>query len=456
MNKKLKKILAISFMTTVFSTVVSANHLSLFTMTAYAADSDIYLRSLTVDGESIDLSKSKTSYSVDVTKSTDEVSVKVATEDQDDVVTIDGDSVDDFDEYSSKRYKATANLDEGNNTFKIKVTDKDGDNERTYTLKIDRGGKSPEDDIYLEKISLSEGNISFSPDKTSYDINVVSSVSKLIVQAKPEDEDYTVEIDGDEVDEDDNYKRTISLANGENEISIIVTDDEDNEREYTLKINRGGATSSTVTGKIDDKQDPIYLDDISINDEYIKNFNEQVTSYELNVKEDVDNIIVKAPPEDDDNVVRINGDRGDSKNRKRVNLDQGKNIIEIRVSNEDTYDDDNYEERTYKLIVYRGTSEGSATTIPSSNTNVTAKTSQWIINNGKWQYNDALGNPLKNMWFHDKSTGYWYYLDANGDMKTGWFQDGSGNWYYLYQSGAMAYNTMIDGYRLGANGAWVR
>ena len=30
----------------------------------------------------------------------------------------------------------------------------------------------------------------------------------------------------------------------------------------------------------------------------------------------------------------------------------------------------------------------------------------------------------------------WYYLNGNGEMQTGWLQDG-GKWYYLETSGAM-------------------
>lgn len=466
MNKTIKKVITALFIIGVFSAIEPIS----CTTAAYAADDEIYLRNVAIDGENIDLSKSKTSYSVDLTKSTEEVVIMVATEDDGDVVIIDGDDVKDFDEYSSKKYKATLGLEEGKNTVQIKVEDKNGENERTYNLTLDRGGKNSEDDIYLDKISLSDGNISFAPDQTSYDVDVISSVSKIVVQAKPENEDYKVEIDGDEVDEDDNYKKTVYLADGKNEISIVITDDNDNEREYTLNINRGGATSSTIIGKIDNKQDPIYLDDIIVNDVYTNNFNEQVTMYELNVKEDVDNIIVKAPPEDDESVVRINGDRGDTKYRKRVYLDKGKNIIEIKVSNEDQYDkdEDEYEERIYKLVVYRGTSEGSANTaVPKFN--------QWISINGRWQYNDALGNPLKNTWFYDKTNekkyylqgdgymatgwlynnGEWYYLDESGAMQTGWIKDINGKYYYLYSSGEMAKNTIINGYKIGENGAWI-
>lgn len=502
MNKNLKKIVAITLVISAFSAIEPAKYLNLMSTKAYAADDDIYLSSITIDGESISLSKNKTSYTANVSKSTDETTIRVRTDDDDDVVTIDGDNAENFEEYGNGKYRTTVDLEEGKNTFEITVTDEDGDNERTYTLKIDRGGKKSEDDVYLDKISLSEGNISFNQDKTSYDIDILNSVSKIVIQAKPEDEDYTVEIDGDEVDDDDNYKKTVYLANGKNEISIVVTDEDDNEREYTLNINRGGTTTSTNSGKIDNTQDSIYLDDLLIDDGDVGlNFKEKVTSYEIDVKENYDSIIVKASPEDEDYVVRINGDKADSKYRKRVYLDKGKNIIKIKVSNEDDYntDDDDYEERIYTLTVYRGTSQGSASSSTNNNNNVNnteAKQNQWILVNGKWKYNDSLGNPLKNIWFHDRNynknyylqddgsmatgwlynNGSWYYLDVNGSMqigwkeigstwyymdnagkmKIGWFKDINGKYYYLNSTGAMVTNTIIDGYKIGNDGAWIK
>ena len=58
-------------------------------------------------------------------------------------------------------------------------------------------------------------------------------------------------------------------------------------------------------------------------------------------------------------------------------------------------------------------------------------------------------------WIQDK--GEWYYLNASGAMAYGWIQDTDGNWYYLSTTtGAMLTNTTVDGYVLGANGAWVK
>ena len=53
--------------------------------------------------------------------------------------------------------------------------------------------------------------------------------------------------------------------------------------------------------------------------------------------------------------------------------------------------------------------------------------------------------------------GNWYYLNQLGAMMTGWLENSDGKWYYLNpESGVMISNTTIDGYVLGADGAWIR
>ncbi|NRT74198.1 N-acetylmuramoyl-L-alanine amidase family protein [Clostridium beijerinckii] len=96
---------------------------------------DIYLDRLSVDGQTISLSKSKVEYTYNVSNDTDEVTIK-ATPDEDDYdVTIDGDSVDEDD-----KYKSDVELKKGENKIKIEL--EDGDDERVYTLIINRGGTS--------------------------------------------------------------------------------------------------------------------------------------------------------------------------------------------------------------------------------------------------------------------------------------------------------------------------
>lgn len=76
----------------------------------------------------------------------------------------------------------------------------------------------------------------------------------------------------------------------------------------------------------------------------------------------------------------------------------------------------------------------------------------WVNDGGTWYYCNASG-AMQTGWLNDAGT--WYYLQSNGAMKTGWLND-NGTWYYLNANGSMAANTTVDGYVLGANGAWIR
>lgn len=138
------------------------------------------------------------------------------------------------------------------------------------------------------------------------------------------------------------------------------------------------------------------------------------------------------------------------------------------------------------------TGTGDTTGTVTGGTTTTAQTG-WVKNaDGTWSYVNTDGSK-KTGWFQDGAT--WYYLKADGIMATGWFQDGStwyylkssgamatgwiqdgatwyymqssgamatgwlndnGTWYYLNASGAMLANTTVDGYKLGASGAWIQ
>ena len=97
----------------------------------------------------------------------------------------------------------------------------------------------------------------------------------------------------------------------------------------------------------------------------------------------------------------------------------------------------------------------------------------WLYNGGVWYYLYEWGGMANTSWVQVGNT--WYYFRGNGAMMTGWLQQGT-TWYYLKDSGAMAIgwnwvnancyyfaangkmaaNTTIGGYKVDANGAWVK
>ena len=212
----------------------------------------------------------------------------------------------------------------------------------------------------------------------------------------------------------------------------------------------------------------IYLSNGSIN------FSKNETSYNVNVNENAEEILVRATPEGDDYSVSINDysvDK-DSNFEKTIKLDKGNNTIKISVESDDS-------NMTYTLNVYRGNASASTTaangTATSTTTSTTSNTQNFNIQSntnklntwqnvdGKWKYIDGTGEALKNQWWFDKTTGInyylkedgyratgwlnnnnnWYYLNENGEMKTGWVNVDK-NWYYLNKSGAMEMGWLED------------
>ena len=110
------------------------------------------------------------------------------------------------------------------------------------------------------------------------------------------------------------------------------------------------------------------------------------------------------------------------------------------------------------------------------NADGTAKQSEWMQENGEWYWftNNATAAygwaKVDGNWYYFKggckmATGWvkvdgsWYYLAPSGKMVTGWAEVG-GKWYYFSKEtnalGQMLANTTVDGYKLGADGAWVK
>lgn len=86
----------------------------------------------------------------------------------------------------------------------------------------------------------------------------------------------------------------------------------------------------------------------------------------------------------------------------------------------------------------------------------------WLNLNGYWYYLNPISNGymgvMQTGWINLNNT--WYYLNPisngyKGAMQTGWIND-NGKWYYCYQNGSMSTNTIIDGYKIGSNGEWIR
>lgn len=81
---------------------------------------------------------------------------------------------------------------------------------------------------------------------------------------------------------------------------------------------------------------------------------------------------------------------------------------------------------------------------------------RYVENTWKDQYYLKSGGYMaKNEWIFDSSYNSWYYLNEDGSYARNQWIQSNGKWYYVLSNGKMAKNTVIDGYKLNANGEWV-
>lgn len=335
---------------------------------------------------------------------------------------------------TTKAYASTDdNTDETLSSLKLETSG--GSNIKLYSSSdYDNDNKVDSDDVtegdtYYAKTSAS--TISIDTDGVDSDYVRIFKGTSSSTKGKKEHNDISLDSGTNTI--------TVRIYSSEPDSTIKYSEDDDVIGEYKIKVKcTASDTSDSDTEKDADSYDDIYLDRLSIAGESIS-LSESKVSYTYNVASDVDEVSIKAVPEDEDNdTVTIDGtDVDDSDNfKKTVSLNKGTNKIEVEVSNDD--DDTN---RVYTLTITRGTT-ATSTTAADGTSNQTAvptstniKVNQWVQVNGRWQYNDSLGTPIKNQWFFDRNLQKWYYLGYDGFMLT---------------------NTMVNGYRVGIDGAWIK
>ena len=76
----------------------------------------------------------------------------------------------------------------------------------------------------------------------------------------------------------------------------------------------------------------------------------------------------------------------------------------------------------------------------------------WYNNNGSWYFNKNTNTHVTGWNLINNN---WYCFGRDGRMETGWIYY-NGKWYYCYPTnGNMATNTIVNGYRIDSNGAWI-
>jgi hypothetical protein len=183
----------------------------------------------------------------------------------------------------------------------------------------------------------------FDADITDYSVFLPDGDDSVYICAEPDDDDYTVYCDGDEIDEDDDYFIEVEGIDDGDDLDIVVYDDDDDKMEtYTITFHCGD----------DDDDDDATLDDLYVKSKVSSSkyseidldddFDEDETEYEADVDSDYNTVQIYAEANDSGATILIDGyDVGDS-GYKAFTLSDGQNEFEITVYAEDCDETETY------------------------------------------------------------------------------------------------------------------
>ena len=234
----------------------------------------------------------------------------------------------------------TKSLSVGSNRIEVKVVAEDGTTSRSYFVNVTRKGGSGEgegegepsgggedtpdptpvdnrsSDNTLKSLSVSKGSLDpeFDSSKTTYSINVDNDVTKIDVDALPNDEKASVSILGN-----------TNLKEGMNTITIKVTAENESVKTYTINVNRKKSGNKPAEETVNKSSNNL-LKSLLVGDGTLKpNFDSNVTEYAITVGNEVSKLDLKAYAQDSKANVSITGND---------NLIVGKNTVTITVTAE--------------------------------------------------------------------------------------------------------------------------
>ena len=244
------------------------------------------LSSLTVSGTTFNFNENTTSYELEV--DSDKVTISATRKDTNSVVS--GDT-------------GSRNLKYGLNTFYVKVTSESG-SVKTYTLKITRPDNRSKEN-YMLSFKFSNYDVDFSKDKTNYDLIVNNKITRMASCYGEIDDDTILCIDSESLKYSDKANVNISI-NGKNlndlfdedKIELKCNDDETSCEVY-FENNKIGM----VEYKDDKEFGYVILNDLKVGNNQLKvivtaeNEEERTYTFNINRKDEEGKVIDKTEEE---------------------------------------------------------------------------------------------------------------------------------------------------------------
>lgn len=152
-------------------------------------------------------------------------------------------------------------LEYGRNEFTIIVAAEDGTT-KSYLININRPD-TRNANAYLKELTINGKDIEFEKDIVEYTYNIDQDVDKLDIEAIPELETSTVEIEGNE-----------NFELGENIVTITVKAEDDSKKVYKIIVIKGAKSNSNI-----------YLDELKIAG-YDIAFDKELFEYTITIKDE--------------------------------------------------------------------------------------------------------------------------------------------------------------------------
>ena len=272
------------------------NNTYYFEITKKSLSTDSKLKSLKVNGQSINLTDDNNKYTSSVSFATKKLEIEAIPNDEKAKVLDFNENKASFDFYDNKK------------EIKIKVQAEDGEI-TTYVLTVNKREVA---DTSLKSLTIKNHKIDFSSDVTDYELKVLKNVSKLDITAVANSRNAKVSITNP------------TLQIGENTVKIEVSNDGDTTT-YQIKVTKLNEDDKTLGN----------LKSLKI-DGYDIDFSPNKYQYDLNIK-DENYLKINATPKMEESEVEITGN---------LDLVDG-SIIKIKVS----YDEDIY--NIYKINIIK-------------------------------------------------------------------------------------------------------
>ncbi len=251
------------------------------------ANSNNFLSSLTVsDGElNPEFRKDTVSYTVDVDSEVTNITIEATPEVETSQVTGTG----------------TFELHTGVNPFNVVVTAED-QTTLTYVVVVNKAASS---NNYLSNLTVTPGELTpkFSREELEYSVHLPNETTTITINAEAEQKDATIEGDGIK-----------SVNVGEETYEITVKAEDNSTRVYKVKVKRDASSVKD-------------LKSLKVDGELVEGFNKDVTTYYMNVENDVTSVNIEAEVLDPtSNVTTGIGEQ---------QLSTGNNVIKVTVQAED-------------------------------------------------------------------------------------------------------------------------